>query len=153
MAISFASVTGANMTGFTSPTFTCAADTPPSANGKQWAVSTLGGTQPPEVTASLAARPFTISIFKPTALKQRTLDKDGRVTSAPMNVYKVITRKGVYLDSLYTTRLVQITSTIEVPAGGELYDLANVRAAVSAHLGALYGQASGIGDLVNTGVL
>ena len=67
--------------------------------------------------------------------------------------YKCITRKGVtpLVDQPATTMIV--TTTIEVPAGADTYDAANVKAALAAHIGALYQQSAGIGDTTLSGVL
>jgi len=145
-------LTGATVAGLTSPTYTLSVDTPPTPNGKQYAITALGGTQT-SVTTTSAASPFTLSFFKPSVLKQKVVDSLGRTMQAPMNVYKVITRKGVVLDTLNTPRLCLITTTIEVPAGAEVYDVNNVKAALSCHIGALSDQSSGISVTTYTGVL
>lgn len=145
-------LTGAAQTGLTSPTYTLSADTAPSANGKQYAITALGGTQTGVISTG-ASTPFTLSFFKPAVLKTRTLDGDGTVTAAPMNVYKQITRKSVVCDANGSTRVMLITTSIEVPAGSELVDSEDVRAALSCHIGALSNVSSGIGDTVVTGVL
>jgi hypothetical protein len=46
-----------------------------------------------------------------------------------------------------------ITTTIDVPAGADLQDLVNIRAALSAHIGSLTQQSAGIGDMAGSGVL
>ena len=145
-------VTGTAQTGLTSPTYTLSADTAPSANGKQYAITALGGTQT-GVTTTGASTPFTLSFFKPAVLKTRTVDVDGKLTAAPMNVYKQITRKSVACDLYGSTRVMLITTSIEVPAGSELADSGDVRAALSCHIGALSNTSAGIGDTVVTGVL
>jgi hypothetical protein len=68
-------------------------------------------------------------------------------------VYKCITRKGVLplADQPYQTML--ITSICEVPAGSDTADAANVRAALSMHIGSLNQQSSGFGDMVISGIL
>lgn len=144
-------VTGGAQTGLGSPTYTLTADNAPSSNGKQHAVTALGGTQP-NVSTTGASTPFTITMFKPPVLKIRTMTSGGIASSAPMNVYKVITRKGVVVDSLFTGKTMLITSIIEVPAGSELVDAANVRAALSLHVGALSQQSAGLGDTTVSGV-
>jgi hypothetical protein len=47
----------------------------------------------------------------------------------------------------------QITTIIDVPAGSDTADAANVRAALSAHIGALSQQSAGIGDTGVTGIV
>lgn len=147
-------IAGTPQTGLTSPTYTVIADTAPSIKGKQVAVTALGGTQT-GVTVHSVASPFTITAFLPATF--RSLGKANPVTGVvkdvPRNTYKVITRKGVTPLAGQPFTNMQITTIIEVPAGSDTADSANVRAALSAHLGAVYQQSSGIGDLSISGVL
>lgn len=147
-------ITGGAQTGFTSPTYTLTSDLAPDNNGKQNAVTALGGTQA-GVTAHSVASPFTITAIRPKSL--RTLGSPNPVTgvisNVPRNVYKIITRKGVLplAGQPYTNLLV--TTVIEVPAGADLADAANIRAALSAHIGALTQQSAGIGDTSVSGII
>lgn len=146
-------VTGAAQTGFTSPTYTHVADTAPDVNGKQVAVTALGGTQA-GVTAHSVASPFTTTFVRPKVF--RSLGKPnpttGLVKDVPRNVYKTITRKGVLplAGQPYTNML--ITTIIEVPAGSDTADPANLRAALSMHIGSLSQQSAGIGDTTVSGI-
>lgn len=148
-------VTGAAQTGFTAPTYTVTADTAPPGNpGEQVAVTALGGTQV-GVTAHSVASPFTTNFTRPA--NPRTLGILNPVTGAPKsvpdNVYKVITRKGVLPLTGQPYAVMNITTTISVPAGSDTTDAANVRAALSMHLGSLAQQSAGIGDLAVNGIL
>lgn len=146
-------ITGAAQTGLTSPTYTISEDTAPDNNGKQHAVTALGGTQT-GVDASSVSRPFTITFVRPKVL--RTLGQPnpvtGIVSNVPMNTYKLITRKGVLPLSGQPSRTMRVITTIEIPAGADTADAANVRAALSAHFGALSQQSAGIGDTGVSGV-
>jgi hypothetical protein len=146
-------ITGAAQTGLTSPTFTLTADTAP-GNSKQWAVTTVGGTQTGVLPHSLGL-PFTISCFKPLAIKQlgRANVVTGVINTVPRNVFKVITRKGVLPLAGQPATNLQITTVIELPAGSDTADPVSVRSALSAHLGALAQQAAGLGDTVVSGIL
>lgn len=144
-------VTGAAVPGFTSPTYTLSQDTAPTSSGKQFAVTGLSGTGLTTITG--AATPFTHTFFKPPVLKVKQVDSAGRAQSAPNNVYKCITRKSVMLDSFGTTRIMLVTTTIEVPAGSESYDPDDVKAALSSHIGLLSQQSSGVATTVLNGVL
>lgn len=147
-------ITGTAQTGLTAPTYTLTADLAPDTNGKQNAVTALGGTQTGVTTHSVAA-PFTVTAIRPKILKGlgKANPTTGVVSSIPRNVYKVLTRKGVLplAGQAYTTML--ISTTIEVPAGADLADPANIRAALSAHIGALSQQSAGIGDTSVSGVI
>lgn len=147
-------VTGAAVSGFTSPTYTITVDTAPSMNGKQYAVTALGGTQT-DVQTNTVSKPFSISFFRPAVL--RTLPQANPVTgiikNVPMNTYKLITRKGVQPALNQSAMVARITTTIEVPAGSDTYEPEDIKAMISAHFGTGWSNASGIADTVVTGVL
>lgn len=155
--MSFAPVTpiaGSAQAGLTSPTYTIAADNAPDANGKQYYVSVLGGTQTGVLAHSVAA-PFTISMFRPKVLK--TLAPVNPVTgvlrSVPVNAYKVITRKGVLPLAGQSYKTAVIKTELDIPAGSDLADPLSLRAALSAHIGLLTQISSAIGDTVVTGTI
>lgn len=155
MAFSLTSpVNGAAQSGFSAPTYTLTADTPPNYNAKQWAVSAVGGTQVGVIPHSVAA-PFTIAMFRPQVLK--TLAPVDPVTGVlrqvSMNTYKVVVRKGVVPLAGQAYKPLIVTLMIEVPAGSDLADAPNVKAAMSLAVGAAWQQAAGIGDTTLTGTL
>jgi hypothetical protein len=155
MTVSISSpVTGATQTGLTSPTYTVVSDTAPSSNGKQWAVTALGGTQA-GVDVSSVSKPFTTTFFKPAALKSLgpLNPVTGAPSSVPANVYKLVTRKGVLPLVGQPNRTMLVTTIIEVPAGADTADAEDIRAGLSLHIGALSQQSSGIGDTVVSGVM
>lgn len=147
-------ITGAAQTGFTAPTYTLTADLAPDNNGKQNAVTALGGTQA-GVTSHSVASPFTITFVRPRVF--RSLGKPnpttGLVKDVPRNSYKLITRKGVLPLSGQPYTNLQITTLIDVPAGSDTADPANIRAALSAHIGALAQQSAGAGDTAVSGII
>jgi hypothetical protein len=147
-------ITGGAQTGFTAPTYTHVADTPPSINGKQVAVTALGGTQA-GVIVHAGSAPFTVSVFRPAVFRQlgKPNPTTGLISNVPKNQYKVITRKGVLPLAGQPYQTMQVTSIIEVPAGSDLADPSNVRAALSAHIGALSQQSAGVGDTAVSGLL
>jgi hypothetical protein len=155
MTISVTSpITGAAQTGLTAPTYTLTTDTAPSPQGKQWAITALGGTQTGVNVHSVAA-PFTVSAFRPAVFKAlgKASPTTGLINNVPRNQYKVLTRKGVLPLAGQPFQNMQITTIIEVPAGSDLADPANVRAALSAHIGALTQQSAGIGDTGVSGII
>lgn len=147
-------ITGAAQTGLTAPTYTHVTDTAPDSNGKQVAVTSLGGTQTGVVAHSVAA-PFTITISKPKVLKQLGTPNPstGVIGSVGRNIYSIIVRKGVLplVGQPYQTAMVRITT--EVPAGSDLADPLSVRAMLSAAIGALSQQSAGLGDTVVSAIL
>lgn len=147
-------ITGGAQTGLTSPTYTHVADTAPTPMGKQVAVTALGGTQT-GVTVHSVAAPFTVTAFRPAVFKQlgKPNPTTGLISNVPKNQYKVITRKGVLPLAGQPYQVMQVTTLIDVPAGSDLADPANIRAALSAHIGALNQQSAGIGDTTVSGVI
>lgn len=147
-------ITGAAQTGLTSPTYTHVVDTAPDSNGKQVAVTALGGTQT-GVTVHSVASPFTITAFRPKVF--RVLGKPNPVTGlvkdVPMNIYKIVTRKGALPLAGQPFATILVRTHIEVPAGVDTTDPANLRAALSAHFGAVSQQSAGIGDTSVSGIL
>lgn len=147
-------VTGAAQTGLTSPTYTHIADVAPDINGRQYAITALGGTQT-GVTAHGASSPFTITFVRPKSFK--VLGKANPVTGVireiPRNTWKIIVRKGVLPLAGQAYQPMVINCQIDLPAGADLADAPNVRAAFSAFIGAITQVSSGFGDSVVTGVL
>lgn len=155
MAISLSSpITGSAQTGFTSPTYTIIADNAPSNFAKQWYVSALGGTQT-GATAHSISDPFTIAAFRPATLAQLPAANPltGVIPSFPKNVYKLVTRKGALPAANQVPQTVLIRTEISIPAGVDTYSPAELRAALSAHIGSLSQVSAGIGDTATTGTL
>lgn len=146
-------LTGASQSDLTSPTYTLTSDVAPNSNGEQAAVTALGGTQT-GVTAHSVSSPFTLTITRPKVLKVLgPANAAGIVANVPRNVYKIITRKGVTPLAGNPAQTMIITTEISVPAGADSYDAVNLEAALSCHIGALSDQSTGLGDVVQTGVL
>lgn len=148
-------VTGAAQTGFTTPTYTVAADTAPPGNpGKQVVVTALGGTQVGVTTHSVAA-PFSGNFTRPANLRTLGVPNPvtGVVTAVPTNTYKCIVRKGVLPLAGQAYKNAVFTANCDVPAGSDLADPANVRAAFSFFIGLLNQQSAGFGDMAINGVL
>jgi hypothetical protein len=146
-------VTGAAQTGFTSPTYTLTADTAPDTNGKQYAITAIGGTQT-GVTVHSMSSPFTVTFERPKVIRMvGVLNSNGVLINNPKNISKFRTRKGVTPAAGQNAQMLLIETFITVPAGADTYDAANVRAAISAHAGVLSQVSAGVGDTVVSGVL
>lgn len=147
-------VVGASVTGLASPTYTIVQDVAPNINGKQYAVSALGGTQT-NVEVNSVSKPFTLAFFRPPVL--RTLPQANPVTgvikNVPLNVYKCIVRKGAAPAANQSIMVPKITMIIEVPAGTDTYEPEDIRALISSAAGLFWAQADGISQTVLTGVL
>jgi hypothetical protein len=148
-------ITGSAQTGLTSPTYSNVGDTAPPGNpGKQMAVTALGGTQT-GVNVHSVASPFTLNFTRPATLRVLGVPNPvtGVVNLIPTNTYKLITRKGVLPLAGQAYKTMLITTECDVPAGADLADPQNIRAALSCHIGALSQQSAGMGDLLINGVL
>lgn len=155
MSINFTSpVTGAAQTGLTSPTYTLSADVAPDVNGRQQAVTALGGTQT-NVRTHSASDPFTITSFRPKVFQAlgKPNPTTGVIKYVPMNRFRVLVRKGVYPLSGQASVPAMIDTIMSIPAGSDVADAVNLRAALSLHIGALTQQSVGIGDTVVTGIM
>lgn len=147
-------VTGAAVSGLTTPTYTHADDAAPKSNAEQRAVTTLGGTQGAAVAHSVSS-PFTITVERPANLRQVGTPNpvSGVLGTVPRNVYKVRTRKGMVPLSGQSSRTGMVTTELSVPAGADTASPDDIRAAISAHIGVLTDLSDEIATLALTGVL
>jgi hypothetical protein len=147
-------VTGATVTGLTSPTYTIVADVAPNINGKQYAVTALGGTQT-GVDVNSVSKPFTLTFFRPPQLRSlpQANPVTGVIKNVPINTYKLITRKGAVPAVNQVSLTARITTVFEIPAGTDTYEPEELNAMISAHAGALWNQADGIATTLRTGVI
>lgn len=155
MTISVTSpVTGSAQTGFTSPTYTVVADTPPNAYSKQWAVTALGGTQA-NVDVHGASKPFTITFSRPAQLRSAPVvnPNTGVMGNSPRNVYTVLVRKGANPGVGQNPQVMTLRCDLSVVAGSDLVEPEDIRAALSLLIGGLTQQSAGLGDTLITALL
>jgi len=147
-------VTGGAQTGFTSPTYTIAADSNPDYNGKQWVVTALGGTQT-GVTVHSASSPFSIAFFKPKSVRvlPRVDLNGGYSAGIPLNVYSFFLRKGSVPAANQIPTTGWIKCQMAVPAGSDTYSPAEVRGMTSLFVGVLNQISAGIGDTLVSSVM
>lgn len=147
-------VTGAPVSGLTSPTTTWVASTPPGSNMKSWAVSSIGGTQTGSDTGSTASRPWTITFGRPTSLRQlNAVDSSGVLRVVPFNTYTVVGRKGLTPLAGQASKTSIIRTEVPIPAGADTADQPNIKSMLSAYFGVCYQQATGLADTCITGEL
>jgi hypothetical protein len=150
-----AAFNGATMPGFTSPTYTPSADRAPDAsNGLQYAITAVGGTQV-GVTAHSASSPFTMTFVRPKNLKKLGVVNPvtGVLPNVPKNQWVFIFRKGVTPLAGQPAAVMTIRTTIDVPAGADVADPANIKAALSAMMGQYAQQSSGIAESIISGLI
>jgi hypothetical protein len=147
-------VTGAAITGFTAPTYTLTADTPPNANSKQYAVTALGGTQT-GVDVNAVSKPFTATMFRPVTLKPlpQANVSTGVVPNIPVNSYKFKVRKGSVPAANQVPQICNLSAVFDVPAGCDAYEPEELNAAFSCFVGILWGNSDAICQTLRTGVL
>lgn len=124
-------ITGATVTGLTSPTYTLTADTAADDNARQSVVTTLGGTQTGVITHAVSA-PFSVTVTRPKSL--RTLGKanlNGLIPNVGRNTYGMLFRKGAVPLSGQPYQIALIRASAEIPAGSELNDKPNLAALAS----------------------
>lgn len=148
------SVTGAVQTGSSAPTYTLAADTISEPNSRQWITTACGGTQAAGARVHTAGDPFTILIRRaPYKALPSKNPVNGSYGNVPLNRIEILCRKGVYIDSANTVRVANFRIIADLPAGSELSDPVNIRAAVSNLLGLMAEEASHYGDSLIAGVI
>jgi hypothetical protein len=147
-------VTGGAQTGFTAPTYTLTTDIAPDVNGKQHAVTALGGTQVGVRTHSVSD-PFTMTVSRPKNPKMLPTPNPvtGKYGPIPRNTTVLIIRKGVNYAASQAPDLFLMRLEMAVPAGTDAYDSANIRAAMSLLAGALSANSAGAGDTLVSGIL
>lgn len=146
-------VVGSAVTGLTSPTYTLSADSAPVATGKQYAVTALGGTQTGVRVHSISS-PFTITWFRDPQLKQLgALNGNGQLTAVPMNKHRFVMRVGLLplAGQAYKTGIIRVE--MDIPAGAELADSAQIKAAFSCLGGVFSVNADAHYNSVSTGVI
>jgi hypothetical protein len=129
-------------------------DTAPDTNGKQVAVTALGGTQT-GVSIGSVASPFTTTFIRPKVLRGLSvLDPvTGVLRQVPRNEYQLITRKGALPLAGQAPVVALVRTVISVPAGTDLTSPSEIRAMLSMHFGVIAQQSAGIGDTVVSGVM
>jgi hypothetical protein len=124
MSISLSSpVTGAAVSGLTSPTYSVAVDQPPNANSKQWYVSAIGGTQTSVDTSSTASKPWTFTFTRPATLKTlNVVDNTGVLRQVSYNTYEYLMRKGLLPLTGQAPRVSNWKSVFPVLVGADVAD-------------------------------
>lgn len=144
-------ITGAALTGLTSPTYTVVTDTPPAINAKQFAVSALGGTQT-GVTVHSIGSPFTVTAFRPQKFKVLgSPNASGVISTFPRNTFEFLVRKGMSVAANQPIQVGWARLSVSIPAGNDVYDKVNYLAMMSALIGLLNANAQQVVDCTVTG--
>lgn len=149
-----ATVTGAAITGLTSPTYGVTVDSSPVGNvNKSWVVTSLGGTQT-GVTLHSISDPFTFSVRMPAALATvGVVDATGVYRAASRkNIYEFLTRKGMPPITGQAPQVGIGRHRYEIPAGSETASAIQLAAMLSFDIGVLTDIRNGLLDTLKTGV-
>lgn len=147
-------VTGAAVTGLTTPTYTLTSDTPANSNSKAWAVTALGGTQT-NVAVHAASKPFRLWASRPANIRVAPLPNavTGVIPTSPRNVYSVGVDKGAIPVSGQANQLMRARADFSIPAGVDTNEPEEIQAMVSLFAGAIWAQADGIAQTCVNAVL
>jgi len=147
-------ITGLAQTGLTTPTYTLTADVAPDVTAKQWAVTALGGTQT-GVRYHAPSDPFTITFFRPKNFQAlgKPNPTTGVIKYVPMNRWRALGRKGMIPLAGQSAVVGSVDMSLNIPAGADSADSANIRALLSMVFGAFSQQSAAIGDTLIGGVL
>lgn len=146
-------VTGAAITGLTTPTYTFVTDTPPAVTAKQWACSTLGGTQT-GANAHSVSNPFTFTFFRaPTLRTLPSVNANGVIKNIPVNTYKALLRKGAVPALNQAPMVNSVEIKFNVYAGTDVQSPVEISAMMSCLVGLLTQNAQGITDTLKQGTI
>lgn len=147
-------VTGAAISGLTSPTYTLTADAPPSPQTKQFAVTQTGGTQT-GVTVHSPTSPFILNITRPAAFKPLSLVNPvtGQLTSVPRNTWKLLAVKGAIPLAGQAPVNIVFRGEFVIPAGVETNAAAELKALLSLLGGVFWAEGNDLSLCFTTGLL
>lgn len=124
-------VVGTAVTGLTSPTYTLTADYCSAPNGKQYAVTALGGTQT-GVRAHSMSSPFTITWYKdPQTKVLPALNQNGQLGYVPIVKNRMVVRQGQLPLAGQPYRTAVFRGEFDTPAGADLADAPQQKALMS----------------------
>lgn len=150
-------ITGAAMTGFTSPTYSWTEDQAPDGNTRKFVVTAAGGTQT-GVEVHSNASPFFVLVRRPGVVKNlpRISPVTGQPIAIPVNEYRVTFYKGATIAGTVNTEAVMVADLrVRLPAGIDLAanDTEELKALLSFLGGFLYSNVSGLYDCFTTNLL
>jgi len=147
-------ITGGAQTGFTTPGYTVTQDNAVDGNVKRWIVTAITGTQA-GVRVHTVSDEFSVTFVKPKVMKviQAFSSLLPNSFRPQFNRYWIIVRKG----GIPASGLVSIPQVVRIPidiaAGVDNFDAANMRAMISFTVGVLNSISSGLGDTLSNGAL
>jgi len=128
----------ANIAALSSAVLTVTASAPPSTNAKRGIISALASGTAAGFRAHTVSDPFDITVWAPqTPRSLPNVNANGVRPKVPTNVHSVVTRKGLRPASDVASIPSLIKTNLDVPAGSESYDSANLALMIAAHIKAL----------------
>lgn len=154
MAFAPSVITGpTNVTGLTNPTWTFTLDgTAPSPNSKQYAVTSIGGTQT-GVLAHMIGNPFYARYTKPARFNQLGQpNASGVIRAFPKNYHELLVVKGVLPLANQPIQQMPIRIQFGIPAGADVADPIGVAAAYACAAALLWQLAEELRKSGTTGI-
>lgn len=146
-------ITGAAVTGLTSPTYTLVLDGGGEQNQLAYIISALGGTQTNVQTHNVLT-PFQLIETRPKVVRSAVnipATAIGLQTQVPVNEHRLMTRKGVAVNGSGAYARAFIETRFVVPGPAVYYDLSNLKAMLSCHVGALVQDPDKIINMITNG--
>lgn len=141
------------VTGFTTATWGTTQATQNVANGKLYAITAKGGTQPSAVDVHSASRKFTILLTTPPSMAALpALNSNGVLPNVPVNSYSVGIQKGVTVLAGQPSAILSHSLVSRIPAGADVADPDNVAASYLAMASLCVQIAQGIIDTHKSGI-
>jgi len=146
-------VSGGTVTGFTTPTYTMTEDRSSSPHQRRFVITSVGGTQA-GVEAHSNLSPFYLTVDRPPAVKSQGAKNalTGVISQVPVNVWRVRLYKGATV-ATDVERTIVFDLQMRVPAGAEVNDAEELKAAFSFFCGWIYNECQFLYPLVVTNIL
>lgn len=142
----------ANIGALSSAVLTVTASAPPVNNSKRSLITALASGTATGFRAHTVSDPFDLTVYSPSrpqALPSPNVN--GVRPNIPVNTHTVNMRKGLRPASDVASIPSQISTKLDVPAGAESYDVANLSLMIAAHAKALEALADDLYDNAQTG--
>ena len=141
------------VSGFTAATWATTQGTQNVPNGKLYAITGKGGTQPSAVDVHSSSRKFSILCTVPSNIQQLpAVNAAGNLPNVPVNTFTIGLQKGVTVLAGQPSQVIVHKLSSSIPAGADLADPENVAASYLAMASLLVQIAQGVIDTHKSGI-